>query len=331
MHLNSFNKLVKYLLETNEGVYRYSDITSIPQDSRETAYLKIVYTPVTDSAKSGSTEIISKQEYDAAKNRALKIQAAVHPFSILQAYVHEDEFTIHEEDGTSINYAKNTKTFNVNRRLFNSKNYIKTLEQTLNKHLKHKIAIFLNDVEDNSITIEIPGDVIGLEVSMLSLDDRDLSDEINAAVGVTMLTPWMVGHRLGHQLFNVSFVNGRYIEPKQKSQILDILLNLLKKYNIGRSIKAISRDGKDFILDYIVAKKMFNFKSLRDLSSSNDHESYMMGEFYNELFAQYAKYGKVTIHYPGTPEERADTARQIEQVFSNWLDTLKGRVTNIDE
>ena len=309
MHLNSFNKLVKYLLEANEGVFRYSDLTGEPVAEPSSKYLKY-------------GEEISQQEYEQAVG-----------------------------EGSRGVGRSNTKTSKAKKRIFAKDSYIKQLENMLSKHLKHKMVIFLNDIDNpydywssssgestqsffdnvykskqnqkSHVTIEVPGDVIGIELSMLDEQSFDGIDTL------TMLTPWMVGHRMGHQIFDVG--------SQYKTQVQDILKKLLKRNGLNLVHDRLGLSNPYItpheIIPYEIAVRMFNFKSIKESESRDSigYDEYASGEFYNELFAQYAKYGKVTIHYPGTPEERAYTARQIEQVFSNWLDTLKGRVTNIDE
>jgi hypothetical protein len=308
MHLNSFNKLVKYLLETNEGVFRYSDLTGEPVAEPKSKYLNF-----------GGE--ISQQEYEQAKKRG-------------------------ERDLVKTG----TKTSEANKRMFAKDSYIKQLENMLSKHLKHKIVIFLNDTDSpydywydgekkpsqtyfynppkysqkSHVTIEVPDDVIGIELSML-----DQADDDNPTL--TMLTPWMVGHRMGHQIFDISSMS------QYKEQVKDILKKLLERNGLNLVHDKISLNYPNLIpheiIPYEIAVKMFNFKSIKEAGTGENYgyDSYANGEFYNEIFAQYAKYGKVTIHYPGTLEERASTARQIEQVFSSWLDTLRGKVINIDE
>ena len=306
MHLNSFNKLVNYLLETNEGVFRYSDLTGEPQlEIGEDKYFR----RYKDDSQGSE---ISEEEFEKAKAIALK--------DLTNGY-----FTL-----SNIDYYKEGLSDNrTNKKLFNSQGYINKLENMLTVHLNHKIALFLNDTEKpyiprdanyrkyanikpTSVAVEVPSDVIGLELSMYD----NLGDEPDT---LAMLTPWIVGHRLGHQM-PVEVARGIY-------NILDRLIRD-NRHMI---------DFKDYdstTLPINVVRSMFNFKSIKN--SDNyffvmiDDEAGQIGEFYHEIFAQYAKYGKVTIHNVGTPEERADTARQIEQIFSSWLDTLKGEVTNID-
>lgn len=310
MKYNSFNNLVQHLLEANEGVFRYSDLTGEPQlEVGEDKY----FTRYIDRLRREEVkEEISEKEYEEAKVRALK--------GLTDGYFSLDEVFYYKE-GLSDN--------RTNKKLFNSQGYINKLENMLTVHLNHKIALFLNDTEKpyiprdanfrrdanikpTSVTVEVPSDVIGLELSMYD----NLGDEPDT---LAMLTPWIVGHRLGHQM-PIEVARGIY-------NILDRLIRD-NRHMI---------DFKDYdstTLPINVVKSMFNFKSIKN---SDDYFFYMIddeagrkGEFYHEIFAQYAKYGKVTIHNVGTPQERADTARQIEQVFSGWLDTLKGEVTNID-
>jgi len=314
MHLNSFNKLVKYLLETNEGVFRYSDLTGEPQlePGEDIYFTRYRY----DNGRTHEVEI-SEEEFEKMKKELLR--------EIDAGY-----FTFHGRDY----FKRGQFTNRTNKKLFNSQGYIKKLEDMLSRHLNHKIVLFLNDTEEpqrrpftdinnsdsnhkhTSVAIEVPSDVIGLELSMHDNEGDDIG--LGGDIGLTMLSPWMVGHRLGHQMpYNVA--RGVY----------DILYNLMKSY------VDISRPYEYLILPIEKLKQMFNFKSLNDDVENNFSfalvDDRVIGEFYREVFAQYAKYGRIFIHNIGTDTEREEATRKIGNIFSQWLDTLRGEVINIDE
>ena len=101
MKYNSFNNLVQHLLEANEGVFRYSDLTGEPQlEVGEDKY----FTRYIDRLRREEVkEEISEKEYEEAKVRALK--------GLTDGYFSLDEVFYYKE-GLSDN--------RTNKKLFNS-------------------------------------------------------------------------------------------------------------------------------------------------------------------------------------------------------------------
>jgi len=222
---------------------------------------------------------------------------------------------------------------NVNiHRVLTSKKFKKTTASRFAQKTHFKFKIYVDDVSLDPIkmynnikhTLTLQPDCISLFLGIRP----DIWDE--------PLTPWMIGHRLGHQLdstvscANINRKTRRYLlghrreiqqayaaMPKLHYYDNDKMLSLewvqLQDKEVNNDIQE-KIDGSLYLPYFMAPLQPHNPSMWKGVSTE---------EVFYDIFAQYMKFGKVTFRCPDVDIGRT-LAEVYEQTFNEFLQSLVG-------
>lgn len=307
---------MQYLLETSEGVYRYSDITGSPRRTNKDTRV--------------ATSNASIKSLEVALQRHTK-----HKFAIFLDDTSEDSPHIRYDDVPSdvIGIVINTSVFEdegteppeagffgitpwmIGHRsghLIPAKVIAQVVLSLCNLVAKNPKHFYAEEVTKAQNILKNPNQATS---SPYQTKDAFYVGFIPTPPTITKLFAFKSAKRP----FDY-FYTGEY--QGEFNNVYDDATDTFDSVKYKQELKERDSGFRDSFSDEDITNR---FNSIRH----SDKPSLGATELYRDIFAQYMKFGKVTIRYPDASTARK-TSQEIEDIFSNWLGTLGGSMWHLN-